>query len=80
MSPTVLRRGPYRFYFFSREENRPHVHVESATGEAKFWLEPLVSLATSTGLGERQLRVIQKILETKRDAILKAWNTHFKKP
>ena len=26
MSPTVLREGPYRLFFFSREEPRPHVH------------------------------------------------------
>jgi len=27
--PTILRIGPYRFYFFSHEPNKPpHVHVE----------------------------------------------------
>ncbi len=27
MSPTVFRERGYRFYFFSREEPRMHVHV-----------------------------------------------------
>jgi len=27
MSPTVFREGGFRFYFFSREESRMHVHV-----------------------------------------------------
>ena len=27
MSPTIFREGPFRFYFFSREETRMHVHV-----------------------------------------------------
>lgn len=45
MSPTVFREGPYRFYFFSREETRMHVHVQGPDGEAKFWLEPSVELA-----------------------------------
>jgi hypothetical protein len=45
MSPTVLRVGGFRFYFFSREEPRIHVHVYHANGEAKFWLEPTVELA-----------------------------------
>jgi len=27
MSPTVLRDGPFRLFFFSREEERMHVHV-----------------------------------------------------
>jgi hypothetical protein len=44
MSPTVFRDGPFRF-FFSREEERLHIHVESADGEAKFWLEPKIELA-----------------------------------
>ena len=45
MSPTILRLGPYRFYFNSREETRMHVHVEAGGGMAKFWLEPIVALA-----------------------------------
>ena len=40
MSPTVFREGPFRFFFFSREEQRLHIHVQSADGEAKFWVEP----------------------------------------
>lgn len=45
VSPTVFRAGPYRFYFFSREETRPHVHVQTPDGEAKFWISPEVELA-----------------------------------
>jgi hypothetical protein len=50
MSPTVFREGPYRFFFFSREEQRMHVHVASADGEAKFWLEPRLELAEAHGI------------------------------
>jgi hypothetical protein len=39
MSPAVFREGPFRFFFFSREEDRLHIH-QSAEGEAKFWVEP----------------------------------------
>ena len=42
MSPTVLRYKHYRFFFFSREETRKHVHVVSPEGEAKFWWEPIL--------------------------------------
>ena len=45
MSPTVFKESGYRFFFFSREEKRIHVHVISGDGEAKFWLEPEVELA-----------------------------------
>jgi len=45
MSPTVLYDGDCRFFFFSREESRMHVHVHCPDGEAKFWLEPEIELA-----------------------------------
>lgn len=45
MSPTVFRESGYRFFFFSREEARQHVHIVSGDGEAKFWLEPEIELA-----------------------------------
>jgi len=44
VSPTVLRIRGYRFYLFSREEPRPHVHGQYAEGGAKFWLEPSVEV------------------------------------
>jgi hypothetical protein len=48
MSPTVFRIKDYRFYFLSNEELRMHVHITCEYGEAKFWLEPIVSLAGSS--------------------------------
>ena len=59
MSPTVLRVKKYRFFFFSREEQRAHVHVTCPDGEAKFWLEPAVAVQQSVGLSARQLRELQ---------------------
>ena len=35
--PTVLRSGPYRFYFYSHEPNEPpHIHVDRDNLSAKF--------------------------------------------
>lgn len=39
-----MRVKGFRFYFFSREEPRAHVHVQHAEGEATFWIEPTVEL------------------------------------
>jgi Domain of unknown function (DUF4160) len=77
MSPTVFRQGPYRFYFFSREEPRPHVHVQSSAGEAKFWLEPEIALAQNTGLSARELRAVQRLIEERADELRIAWDRHF---
>ena len=52
VTPTVCRAGPFRFYFFSREESRVHIHVVSAQGEAKFWIEPKIELARNYGLSD----------------------------
>lgn len=49
MSPTIFRGAGFRFFFFSREEARLHVHVHCADGEAKFWLEPEIELAQNLG-------------------------------
>ena len=77
MSPTVLRWRTYRFFFFSREERRVHVHVCCPDGEAKFWLEPAVSLARSYGLRPEQLSILKRVVEQHSDEIAKAWNEHF---
>jgi hypothetical protein len=79
MSPTVLRVERYRFFFFSREETRIHVHVTCPDGEAKFWLEPIPALARNHRLTPKQLGQIQRILEEHIDEIKKAWKTHFQR-
>ena len=77
MAPTVVRDGQFRLFFFSREETRIHVHVAHPDGEAKFWLTPLVSVATSTGLSQRQLREAHAVVELHIEEIRNAWNDHF---
>ncbi|MCI0795500.1 MAG: DUF4160 domain-containing protein, partial [Chloroflexi bacterium] len=40
--PTVLRTGPYRFFFYSGDrEEPPHVPIERDDNEAKFWTDPI---------------------------------------
>jgi hypothetical protein len=62
MAPTVVRDGPFRLFFFSREEPRMHIHVAHPHGEAKFWLEPGIALATHTGLSERELAEAERVI------------------
>lgn len=60
MSPTIFREGNKRYFFFSREEARMHVHILSPKGEAKFWLEPIVSLEDYNGFSSAELKHIEK--------------------
>ena len=77
MAPTIVRDGPFRLFFFSREETRIHVHVAHPDGEAKFWLTPTVALATSTGLNAVQLNQAQAVVEAHIEEIRNAWHHHF---
>ena len=77
VSPTVLRSRGYRFYFFSREEVRPHVHVQHATGEAKIWLDPKVELAHNWGLTPVRVATALRLTREHEHEIRAAWTTHF---
>ena len=78
MSPTIFRYKNYRFFFFSREEKRMHVHVACPDGEAKFWLEPTTVLAQNYGLSEKQAKDVLTVIEEKKSEITNAWKDHFK--
>ena len=79
MSPTVFRDGPYRFYFNSREEDRMHVHIESADGELKVWLEPSIEVAENHGIPEREVTKILRILRNRHDEVEQRWREHHRR-
>jgi hypothetical protein len=57
--PTVLRAGPYRFFFYSGDRGEPpHVHVGREANVAKLWIDP-VRLAWSRGYPSFELRRIE---------------------
>ncbi len=75
--PTVLRSGPYRFYFYSHEPNEPpHVHVDRDDLSAKFWLAP-VALARNFGFNTNELNRLHAIVESHQEELLEAWNGYF---
>ena len=78
MSPTVFRYKNYRFFFFSREEKRVHIHVSCPNGEAKFWVDPVIALAQNSGLSKKQTNEIHKVIEERINEITKAWKKHFR--
>ena len=77
MAPTVFRIGAFRFFFFSREEQRLHVHVSHTDGEAKFWIEPIVELAVNLGLSQSQIREAMVLIKSHEQEIRHAWSMHF---
>ena len=70
--PTVLRVGPYRFHFYSREQNEPpHIHVARDDLEAKFWLQP-VALAPNYGFALSELQKVAGLVEEHCQQLLNA--------
>ncbi len=71
--PTVLRIGPYRFHFYSRELNEPpHIHVARDDYEAKFWLDP-VSLSRNHGFPGHELNEIKRNVTQNQEVLYQAW-------
>lgn len=79
MSPTVFRAAGFRFYFFSREESRLHIHVQGPDGEAKFWIEPAIDLARNERLSEKELGRIERLIREHENEIRRAWKHHFER-
>ena len=75
--PTVLRRGPYRFFFYSGDRDEPpHVHVERDNCEAKFWLEP-IRLERNESFSSKELNRIKDLVEQHQIKFLEDWNECF---
>ena len=75
--PNVMRRGPYRLYFYSHEPNEPpHIHVDRDNRSAKFWLQP-VALARNVGFNAQELNEIQRIVRAEQSTLWEAWHGYF---
>jgi hypothetical protein len=75
--PTVLRVGPYRFFFYAGDGHEPaHVYVERNASVAKFWIDP-VRLARSRGFRRAELREITRLVNEHAKELLEAWDDYF---
>ena len=75
--PTVFRHDEFRFYFFSREETRRHIHVSSQNGEAKSWIEREVSVAKVINLSQQEVNKIVSLVNENLETINEHWNSRF---
>jgi len=76
--PTVLRVGPFRFFFYAGDGGEPpHVHVERDECEAKFWLDP-VRLERSRGFSRKDINRVRGLVEEYRQQLLESWDEFFR--
>ena len=77
--PTVLRVGPYRYFFYAGDLDEPlHIHVERGDKIAKFWLDP-VRLQTSGGFNRAEIRQILRNVNQHHQKFVEAWHEYFAK-
>ena len=75
--PTVLRSGPYRFFFYAGDGCEPaHIHIERDSCEAKFWLDP-VRIERSHGFRSSDIQRIQELVEDNQVVLREAWDEFF---
>jgi len=75
--PTVLKEGPYRFFFVSVDyPEPPHVHVMQENKVAKFRLDP-VTLQKAGGFSRHELDRIARLVNEHREHLLESWYDFF---
>ena len=75
--PTVLRVGPYRFFFYAVDRDEPpHIHIERDDKVAKFWLDP-IRLQESGGFSRQEISRTQKLVTEHQDSVREAWDEYF---
>ena len=73
--PELLRIGAIKFYIYSGEENRPHVHVKVREFRVKIWLNEL-EIAKSSGSARLNKKILE-LVEIHQEDLLNAWNEFF---
>ncbi len=75
--PTVLRTGPYRFFFYAGDRDEPpHVHIERDNKVAKFWLDP-IRPQESGGFSRAEIRRIYKLVSVHQASLREVWDEYF---
>ena len=75
--PTILRDGPYRFFFYSGDRDEAlHVHIERDEKIAKVWLDP-IRLHNSGGFNRTEIAKILGIIKKNREIMMEAWHDYF---
>lgn len=78
--PEIFRFFGFSFFFYSREHEPIHVHVEGEEGFAKYDLTDTgFVLRESKGLKSSSLKKIKMVIDENQDIIISRWNEYFNK-
>ena len=76
--PTVLTLLGMRFFYWAREHEPIHVHVQKGGAEARFVIEPEIQLTDNMGFKPHQLALAEEIIKDNRDYMIEHWKLFFK--
>ena len=77
--PELFRFFGYSFFFYSREHEPIHVHVEGNDGYAKYVLaEDTFVLKETHGIKASDRNKIELTIEENKDIIISRWKEYFK--
>ncbi len=78
--PEIFRIFGFSFFFYSREHEPIHVHVEGNDGYAVFDLVgDVFVLREEYGIKANDLKKIQGVIDENKDIIINRWKEHFEK-
>ena len=76
--PTVLKLLGMRFFYWAREHEPIHVHVQKGDAEARFDIEPELILTANMGFKPHELAIAEEVIMDNRDFIIEHWKLFFK--
>jgi Domain of unknown function (DUF4160) len=80
--PVIVRVQGLKFYFFSNEGPRPHIHVglDGAKGgpEIKIWIDT-VEVAKVRGFSQKLVQKAEKFVLENKGFFLEEWENYFGK-
>lgn len=78
--PEIFRFYGYTFFFYSREHEPIHVHIEGNDGYAIYDLSGDVFIhRESHGIKSNDLRKIEQVISENKEIIVKRWKEHFER-
>ncbi|MBQ9190768.1 MAG: DUF4160 domain-containing protein [Bacteroidaceae bacterium] len=76
--PEVFRFYGFSFFFYSKEHEPLHIHVEGNGGMAKFkWNGNEFELSEKQGIKANDYKKIKKVIDENDDIIIKRWKEYF---
>ena len=78
--PEIFRFYGFSFFFYSREHEPLHIHVEGNGGMAKFvWNGMAFELSGKQGIKANELKKIKSIIDENADIVINRWKEYFEK-